>query len=279
MQTTIFAASLFLISFSAFARLTPDNDPNSIKPATPAELHNLASTSGCSAGYVDIGRAKNERAVILTNGHCVSSSLVARQAMINIPSTKTFSIFLESGAGLAVTATRLLYATLMDTDIALFELKESNAELEAKGLEAFPFYTAQAPLGNAVRVTSGYWKETQECLLERRVHKLLEGFGTDISNPSVATAAIALSKDCKIRGGYSGTPVVDVNTNSIIAIAFTGAEGSSACAEQSPCEEDASGNRVYRKGTSYVARVDQLGDCIVGGEFNMALPSCTLFRK
>ena len=272
--------SLVVVSANVFARPSMNFvQYDSLRPASAEELYNLAATNGCSAGYVDIGRSIEAKAVVLTNGHCVGGTLAARQAMVNIPTSKSFSIFRASGAKLNVTGTRLMYATLMDTDIALYELKETNAELQKKGLVPFVFYHGEAPLGSAVRVTSGYWKETQECFLERRVHKLLEGFGSDISDPSIATNAIAFSKDCDIRGGYSGTPVIDSASNSVIAIAFTGSEGNNACAESSPCEEDEQGNRLYRKGVSYAARVDQISDCIVDGEFNLTLPTCTLFKK
>ena len=263
--------ALIIASSTAFA--------DSITPATPEELHNLASTSGCSAGYADIGRSAQDKAVVVTNGHCTDGNLVARMAMVNVPTKKVFSIYNVTGSKVNVTATRLLYATLMDTDIALYELKETNAELQAKGLTAFPFYSGEAPVGSSVRVTSGYWKETQVCKIERRVHRLLEGFGSDISDPSVATNSFALSKDCNIRGGYSGTPVIDIATNTIIAMAFTGAEGNSACAERNPCEIDANGVQTYRKGVSYASRVDQLADCILDGEFKLSLPACSLYKK
>ncbi len=277
----VLSAALMALSVSAVARPTSMAyvDLDSIRPASAEELYNLAATDGCSAGYVDIGRPKEAKAVILTNGHCVGSKLVARMAWVNVATSKGFTLFHRSGNRLNVTATKLLYATLMDTDIAFFELKETNEELLAKGFVPFPFFQGPAPLGRQVRVTSGYWKETQECVLQRRVFKLLEGFGSDISDPSVATGALALSADCKIRGGYSGTPVIDSATNSVIAIAFTGAEGTSACAERSPCEQDPQGRTTYHRGVSYAARVDQLQDCIYGGNFNLTLPGCTLYRK
>ena len=272
--------ALTLLSAQAFARpsdFSNKNDDN-IRQATAAELHNLATTNGCSAGYADIGRGGSEKAVIVTNGHCVSGNLVARMALVNQPTSKIFAIFNAQGGRVNVTATKLMYATLMDTDIALYELRETNAELAAKGLTPFPFYDGQAPLGSRVRVTSGYWRETQECTLERRIRQLLEGFGSDISNPSVATDAIALSSTCNIRGGYSGTPIIDEATDTIIAMAFTGSEGNEACAEGSPCEVNERGERTYRRGVSYAARVDQLADCLQDGQINLALPSCTLFR-
>lgn len=274
-------SSLLLMSTTVFARPTKiDLYKNvGVKPATAEELYNLASTRGCSAGYVDIGRSLNDRAVILTNGHCTDGSLVANQAWFSLPVSKTFSIFLQSGKKLDVIAIRLLYATLMDTDIAFYELRETNAELQSKGLVPFAFYKGEAPVGSQIRVTSGYWKETQECTLERKVHKLLEGFGSDTSKPSIATDAFAMSKDCNIRGGYSGTPVIDTATNTVIAIAFTGSDGNSACAEASPCEEDEQGRRVYRKGVSYAARVNQVEGCIENGNFNLALPTCTLYKN
>lgn len=276
--TTLIASSLVLAATGAHARGTATPSMDAIHPATPEELHNLASTSGCSAGYVDVGRARSAKAVVVTNGHCASNLLEARMAMVNQPANKAFNIFTADGGAVSVTGTRLMYATLMDTDIALYELRETNAELEARGLRPFPFYSGEAPVGSTVRVTSGYWRETQRCALERRVHRIVEGFGTDISDPSIATRAFALSRDCTIRGGYSGTPIIDDATDTVIAMAFTGAEGNRACAESSPCEEAPNGRRTYRRGTSYAARVDQLADCLQDGEINLALPTCTLFR-
>lgn len=269
----IFISVLATLSFAAGAR-----GISSPMPASPEELHNLASTDGCSAGLVNIGRSHSAQAVVVTNGHCIERDLKANMVLLNLPSTKSFSIFKANGSKVSVKATRLLYATLMDTDIAFYELRETNAQLAALGLKAFPIYSGQAPLGSSVRVTSGYWKETQRCTIERRIHKILEGFGADTSHPSVATDAFALSSSCNIRGGYSGTPIIDEATETIIAMAFTGAEGSIACIESSPCEIDESGTMTYRRGLSYAARVDQIDNCLVDGEFNLALPTCSLYK-
>lgn len=247
-------------------------------PATTEELYGMASLNGCSGGLVNIGRSVEQKAVVITNGHCVSGSLGANEAWINQPSQRAFNLYSKTGTQVRVNSTRLLYATLTDTDLALYELTETYQSLEAKGVRAFTLAKTPIELGRKVRVTSGYWRETLSCTLARQVYRLREGFGSDVSNPSVATNAFALSTNCVTRGGYSGTPVVD-DSLAIVGLLFTGAEGRGQnCEEQSPCEEDESGNRRYVHKTSYVARIDQIAGCVENGELNVALGTCTLYR-
>jgi hypothetical protein len=275
----IFLMSAFTSTAYSRPTIILNDDLNSGRPASSAELHGMAKLSGCSGGLVDIGRNQRDKAVIITNGHCVSSSLVSNMAMINVQASKSFSLYTETGT-VSVRSTKLMYATLTETDLALYELIETYEELTKKGVRSFSLYPRSATIGRTVRVTSGYWQETLDCTLDRKVHKLLEGFGSDISNPSVATNAFALSSNCMIKGGYSGTPVVDEETDTLIAIAFTGTEGNAnqPCAERSPCEEDASGKRTYHKNTSYVARLDQISQCVLEGKLIVTLPTCTFFR-
>ncbi len=275
-------AAILTVSSFAHARptdLNPSQDfISSERAASKEELEGMASLS-CSGGIANIGRSQNSKAVLITNGHCVSGSLRANQALINVPSQRTFAVYTNSGTTITAKAQKLIYATLTDTDMALYELTNTYEELAAMGVRSFPLYKERVPLGLDVRLTSGYWRKTQECSLERLVHKLLEGFGNDVSAPSVATNVFALSNECLVYGGYSGTPVIEMTTQTIVGLAFTGAEGGQTkCQEKSPCEEDETGKRVYKHKTSYVARVDQLAACLANGELDLTLADCTLFH-
>lgn len=87
---------------------------------------------------------------------------------------------------------------------------------------------------------------------------MFEGFGSDSRHPSVATNAFALSSSCTLRGGLSGTPLVDQSLQ-VVGLIFTIDEGHGAqCEEKGPGEEGESGARHYVHGTSYVARTDQI---------------------
>jgi hypothetical protein len=275
--------SIFSIHSLSFARPTLNETTMKVasleaRPATTEELYGMAALNGCSGGLANIGRSKEQKAVVITNGHCVSGSLGANEAWVNQPSQRTFSLYSKTGAKITVRASKLLYATLTDTDMGLYELTETYEQLEAKGVKAFPLTSNPVLVGTAARVTSSYWQETLNCSVDRIVFRLLEGFGSDVSNPSVATKSFAMSANCITRGGYSGTPVIN-DQQEIIGLLFTGHEGGGTrCEERSPCEEDESGNRTSHPRTSYVARIDQVAGCLENGELNLALGSCTLFR-
>lgn len=253
--------------------LTPE------RPATVEDLKGMANLGNCSGGVLDIGRPMNAKSLLITNGHCVSGTLGANQAIINQPSQRFFRLFTYDGSTVLVQAQKLVYATLTDTDLGLYELNVTYEELQSMNVKSYPLSMRSASPGIPLRITSGYWKRTQECAVERIVYKLLEGFGGDVSNPSVATNVLALTNECQIYGGFSGTPAIDLKTQTIIGLAFTVAEGGQKnCEERSPCEEDKNGKRVYLHGVSYVTRVDQIASCFLKGEFDLNQPNCTLYR-
>jgi hypothetical protein len=282
MLKTLIAATAvsFLWSVSASARpmkLDAQNFSDE-KPATMDELNGMASLS-CSGGFIDIGRKANERAVIITNGHCATSPMMgANQAIVNVPYSRSgIQIADPEGRWLRMTPTKVLYATLTGTDLALIELKETNEELLNQGIRQFKVAAQSPALNTSIRITSGFWKKTQECELDRVVHKLIEGFGNS-QPPSVATGVFAVTSGCKIYGGFSGTPVVDKETQEIVALAFTSAEGGADCAEQNPCEEDEQGVRKMVPGMSYMARVNDVAGCLKAGNVDLTLATCQLYR-
>ena len=246
--------------------------------ASVADLYGMAALSGCSGGVVNIGRSGSDKAVVLTNGHCTGGSLVANQAVVNKSASVSFQLFTETGSQVSATSSKLIYASLMETDIGIYELTETYDQLEAKGVKAFPLAQGSIAAGTRVRVTSSFWKLTMICDYERIVHKVIEGFGNDVSQPSIATNAFKLNSSCISKGGYSGTPVVN-GRDEVVGLLFTGVSGSgNNCEEQSPCEEDENGDRMTIRNATYVARVDLLAPCIEDGELNLDAAGCTMYQ-
>ena len=248
-----------------------------IRPATTDELNGMASLS-CSGGFVDIGRKPQDLAVVITNGHCATSPMMhANQFVQNIPYTRSTIVLGTSRGFVTVTPSRVLYATLTGTDLALIELKHTNQQLLQQGIRQFRISPRMPALGLPVRVTSGFWKETQDCTLSRSIPKIIEGF-SDGSAPSITTWAYAMSNECKIRGGYSGTPVLDRQTQEVVALAFTSNENGEMCTESNPCEEDQQGRRTVVRDVGYVARVNDVAGCVQDGQIVLQKAGCQLYH-
>lgn len=204
----------------------------------------LNNCSGSLVRYVD--SAAGDKALVLTNGHCVGL-LGEREVITDRRDGRRFTVLGPAAERLGtVNATRLVYATMYRTDMALYELAQSYEEIEgAFGVRALTLATEQAAIGTPIEVISGYWKRGYSCSLERYVHELREGkwvFSDSLkySDPG-----------CEVVGGTSGSPVIAAATRDIIGVNNTGNESGRACQVNNPCEVDEDGSTQYQKGWSY----------------------------
>ncbi|GAA1270323.1 serine protease [Saccharothrix xinjiangensis] len=242
--------------------------------APPVDFTGVVSLRGCSGSVVrPPGHRPEDPALVLTNGHC-ARMMDPGEAVVEEPADRAFTVLGKDGRGELgrLRATSLAYATMTGTDVALYRVASTYAEVEAMGTSALELSPEPAAPGAGVHVVSGYWREVYSCAVDGYVHELREGRWT-------WTGSLRYGKGCDTTGGTSGSPVVDDATGRVVAVNNTGNEGGERCTVHNPCEVDENGEVTVRQGAKYAQRTHSLVPCLTGGgRVDLTAPGCELPR-
>lgn len=233
-----------------------------------------ARLPGCSGAVVRWPASlDSDRAVVLTNGHCVRRPFLgAREVLVD--EKRWTRVELLDGLGdvaLAARAVRLEYATMFRTDVAVLRLRQTYADLAGAGVAPLSLAAEGPSRGDRVRIPSGYWAEQRGCATTgtaHRVHERKWDWWDSIRLPA--------RDGCAIRGGYSGSPIVSRETGLVVGVANTGYVGGRRCID-SACEENRRGRVVMRKHMNYGQQTSWLLGCLDAGRvLDLDLPGCRL---
>ena len=217
----------------------------------------IVSLSNCSGSLVRFDDSRdNDLALVLTNGHCVKM-MEPGTVFYDRTTTRKISFLDASGKTIGRAFTRkLLYATMTDTDMALYVLGKTYEQiLESFGINALTISRERPMPGDEIHIISGYWKTGFSCEVEATIHQLKEARW-------VFRDSIRYSRPgCEVYGGTSGSPVILAGTKTVIAVNNTGNESGRRCTMNNPCEVDESGKMTYQKGYSYGQQIFWLYDC------------------
>ncbi|WP_438310726.1 S1 family peptidase [Streptomyces sp. HUAS TT3] len=269
------AALSLLLSGAATAPATASTHRDRTEAAAVAV--NFAGTvalSNCSGSVVRTPTSQpNDPALVLTNGHCIESGFPEPGEVIsNQPSSRSFTLLSASGSRLGtVRAGKIAYATMTDTDVAVYQLTRTYAQIQSQyGISALTLNDARPVQGTAIKVVSGYWKRIYSCNVDGFAYRLKEGDWT-------WKDSLRYTPSCNTIGGTSGSPVIDATTNKVVAVNNTGNESGGRCTVNNPCEVDENGTVTVRQGINYAQQTYPLVACIGSGNlFDPTLPTCTL---
>jgi V8-like Glu-specific endopeptidase len=248
----------------------------SVAPAQAAavDFTGVVALDNCSGSVVRTpGADPADPALVLTNAHCVKF-MAAGEVTVDKGSSRTFTLLNRAGNGSLGTlrATRLLYATMTGTDVALYRLSSTYRQVERMGSRALELSTEHPVAGADISVVSGYWKKVYSCRIDGFVHEVRE-------SDWVWKDSIRYTPECDTIGGTSGSPVVDPATGKVVGVNNTGNEDGKRCTFGNPCEVDPDGNVTVRRGTRYGQQTFQAVPCLPGGgEIDLAAPGCGLPR-
>ncbi|GAA5119911.1 serine protease [Alloalcanivorax gelatiniphagus] len=257
---------------------TPDATPAAAGATAqdPGRFAGTVALPGCSGAVVRWPAALDtDRAVVLTNGHCVQQPyLGARDVLVDEKRWTPVQV-LDGGGKVvrSVRAVRLQYASMYRTDVAVLSLRETYAELADDGVTPLSLAAAGPARGERVRIPSGYWIEQRACATSGtayRVHERSWDWWDSIRLPA--------RDGCGIRGGYSGSPVVSRETGLVVGVANTAYVGGRRCID-SACEENRRGRIVMRRDMNYAQQTALLLTCLDGGRvLDLATPGCRLAK-
>lgn len=280
----LFSLVIVLLSTTAFAFEFPIN-----KKVTALEFSKILSNqnqydfegivalSNCSGSLIQLeGVSDANNALVLTNGHCLDTGFTnPGQFVYNQPSKRTFTLLKpDSSRAGDITATQVVYATMTGTDIAIYKVRETYADIKAKfGIRPMVLSSQHPEVGTPMEVISGYWRYGYSCQIEAFIPELREANW-------VMKDSIRYSRPgCETIGGTSGSPIVQAGTKTVIGINNTGNEDGLKCAMNNPCEVDKDGNVTAHKDYSYGQQTYQIYSCLTAtNEINLSVPGCQLLH-
>jgi hypothetical protein len=247
--------------------------------AATVQATGLASTialSNCSAALVRYPTSTGtDRALMLTNGHCYEGGMPpAGQVLQNRASNRSGRLLNTAGNAVGtVRASRLLYATMTDTDVALYELTDTFGALTSRyGVSALTIANSHPTDGAAIAIPSGYWKRIWNCQINGFVGTLREGQWTWHDS-------IRYNFGCSTIHGTSGAPIVDAASGRVVGINNTGNDNGGMCTLNNPCEVDQNGNTTARKGQSYGQETYWFTTCLTPSRvIDLSVPGCMLTK-
>ncbi|WPB91769.1 trypsin-like serine protease [Streptomyces malaysiensis] len=231
--------------------------------------------SNCMGSVVRTPASRPEDpALMMTNGHCVEGKRPKPgAALVDRPADREVPIGDRHGYPQATArANRLVYATMTGTDIALYRLDATYAQLAAKGAKVFKLASTPVHANDPLTLAT----ERMNCTAEAVVPHLREG-GYQQDNSIRFTAA---SKGCDPSYGYSGSALLAPDDDTVVGIFNThndpDAKGKK-CDDNKPCEVGPDGAVTSMKGRRYGQQTHMITKCLTkGSKLDLSRQGCTL---
>ncbi len=206
---------------------------DSHRPATNEELNGMVKIGGCSASLITIGRSVRSAASALSAGHCPSYPLFykpgeaeAGKKNLSDSPAKVFPPSRRNTSPLDIPLDQLYYATMTNSDVAIYDLSESERKIKFRGLKTFTLADSLPKPGDKLTITSGYWRETQTCevesiLADNSEEEAVIGMPMESDPRAIPHSfhhSILFKDSCYGRNGWSGSSVIDPKTNQIYGV-------------------------------------------------------------
>ncbi|WP_067469349.1 S1 family peptidase [Actinomadura macra] len=232
-------------------------------PKAAIDFTSIVALNNCSGSLVRTPTAADtDPAMVLTNGHCYEGGEPGAGVVItNRSSSRTFSLLDSTGQRTLATlrATSVLYATMTDTDAALYKLNTTYAAIKSSyNTPALVMQTDHPTTGADLRVVSGYWKRIYSCKLDGFAYRVREADWT-------WKDSLRYTSSCNVIGGTSGSPVIDAGTGKVVGANNTINESGGRCTLNNPCEVDEAGKVTVRANIGYAQQTYNLATCIAPG--------------
>jgi trypsin/trypsin-like peptidase len=247
-----------------------------VPPEVPVPpLDGAVDLGGCVGSVVRTDDAQpDDPALLLTNGHCVEGDRPAPgSALVDQPADREVTIADTEGYPQVTTrADRLVYATMTGTDVALYRLDETYAQLADAGARIFRLTDTPPVVGDQVDVLTTYRR--MPCTVEAVVPHLREaGYQLD------GSLRYAAGDRCRLGQGNSGSALVSPDGDTVVGIHNTTNLDGELCTENNPCEVAEDGTQTALPDRSYAQQVTGIAPCLAPGSvLDLTRPNCTLTR-
>jgi hypothetical protein len=270
---SIVALVLALSAPQAMAMPLGDVTPQGLEPQAGYDFSGIVALSNCSGALVRFsGSLDTDRAMVLTNGHCIGGFTEPGKYVAGKSVARAMSVLGASGQKLGtVTADQIIYSTMTQTDMTLYRLDQTLGEVESKfKIKALVLAERVAQPGEEISIISGYWKKGSTCLLDLIVHTLREDKWT-------FKDSIRYGQGCISEHGMSGSPIVSSVTHEVVGVNNTNNDSGESCTMDNPCEVDAAGQVTVRPNQGYGQQIHWIYGCLnAARELELSRPGCEL---
>lgn len=241
------------------------------------DFEGIVKLSNCSGSLIAFnGQPLSSKAIVMTNGHCIQKPggfLNPGEVWVNRANTRSMKIFDKEMKLHNVQATKILYATMTNTDVAFYELSESYDQILAKTkIRPFLLDSVRPLEGISIEIISGYWDRGYSCEIDGFVFNIREADWT-------FTDSIRYTAGCDTIGGTSGSPIISTGSRNVVAINNTSNESGQRCTMNNPCEVDEVGQVSVRKGVRYGQQTYNTYTCLTPDfRFELNKAGCELPR-
>ena len=235
-------------------------------------MEGTAEVGDCRGSVVRAPAAgPGDLALALTNGHCVQGPRPAPgTAVVDQPADLDRPVSIADPAGYpraTARATRLVYATMTGTDIALYRLDKTYAQLAAEGAKVFTLSTIPMHAGDQLLMAHGSARPS--CVVEAVVTHLREG-GYQQDDSIRYT-------DCAPWHGTSGSALLAADGGTVVGIHNTHNAAGEQCTDDNPCEVGSDGAVTSVQGRAYGQQVHLITACLTkGSKLDLSRRGCTL---
>ena len=225
------------------------------------EFEGIVKLSNCSGALIKFeGAPETNKGLIMTNGHCADLPggvfIKPGQVLVNKKVKRTVGIFDAKKALHKVTTTQFLYATMTDTDVAVYELELTYKNIKDQfDIDAYTLVSTHPAVNVEMQIISGYWEKGWDCSVEDFIPTLKEDAYTWVDS-------LRYNDTCDTTHGTSGAPIIERNTRNIIGINNTGNDSGERCTMDNPCEVSNDGTVTVRKGISYGQQTYTIYSCL-----------------
>ena len=274
----IFVISL-LFSHSLWALPLGDFDAISSDFSNPApqqqnfDFNGIVKLSNCSGSVVRFnGQPDETPALVLTNGHCLGGSfLKPGEVIFNRNVERLMKVYGRDQKAMNVVAKKIIYATMTNTDMAIYQLQETYLDLQRAGVDALVLSGQRPHLLMPIEIISGYWDLGYRCQIADFIFVLREAEWTFMDS------ILYSQNGCRTKGGTSGSPIIDPALREVVGVNNTGNTGGRACSLHSPCEVNENGQVFSRKQASYGQQTYWTYSCLtVDFQIDLTLSGCRL---
>jgi V8-like Glu-specific endopeptidase len=235
----------------------------------------IVALSNCSGSIIRFETSKDsDKAMVLTNGHCYENGMPdPGEVILHRRSSRRFQVLSPTAENLGtINATEVIYSTMTRTDMTLYKLDTTYAQiLSDYNVRPFTLTSSHPVIGTPIEVVSGYWERGYTCSVEAFAHELDEGGYAMFDSVRYSRPG------CEVIGGTSGSPVIAQGTRNVIAINNTGNEDGERCTMNNPCEIDENGKVTYVQGYSYAQETYLIYSCLTdANELDLNKSGCLL---
>lgn len=242
------------------------------------DFNGIVAMRNCSASLVRFpGQPADSKAYVLTNGHCTGGLFGGfpqpGEVIYKKRDRRSMNAFVDLNEKVKIQSQMLVYATMTDTDAALFRVSDTYESLEQKGVKALEMLDKRPVVGEDIEIVSGYWRKGFSCSIETFIHELHEGAW--VMKDSIRYS----DPGCEVYGGTSGSPVIAKGTRLVVGVNNTGNESGEKCTNNNPCEVNANGDINIIKGRGYAQQTWWFATCLDDKfDIDLSVAGCLLAK-